>query len=93
MSNPKHSDPSTDSAVEDIILTLQKSFSRVSARSATVANKSSKNALSLISGPVSFTVSMKVRSEKDKLIQSKEGDIDLNFSGTINQDVRIRPEE
>ncbi|MCF8039202.1 MAG: hypothetical protein K9K79_07785 [Desulfohalobiaceae bacterium] len=75
--------------LDDVLVALQKSFSRVSSRSADV---SSEQARAMVSGQVHFDISLKVNLEGDYLHPDTRGDIDLNLSGDIETDIRMEEE-
>jgi hypothetical protein len=71
--------------LDDVIVGLQKSFSRVSARSASV---DPQNARALVTGQIAFEMTLKADPEDDKLYPKADGKIELKLSGTIDSDVR-----
>jgi hypothetical protein len=71
--------------LDDVIVGLQKSFSRVSARSASV---DPQNARALVTGQITFEMSLKADPIEDKLYPKADGNIELKLSGTIDSDVR-----
>src|SRR5688572_4927763 len=73
--------------LDEVLTALQKSFSRVSAAAATVPES---DALSLISGPISFSMSIKVQPNGDRLIAKPDGEVALSLSGAIHQDIRVK---
>lgn len=77
--------PPEGPSLDDVVIALQKSFSRVSARSADVPPE---NARAMVLGQVSFDLSLRVNSADDKLRLDPQGAIDLKVSGTLNMDVR-----
>jgi hypothetical protein len=72
--------------LDDAIVALQKSFSRVSAKSAEVPFE---NARAMVTGTVNFDMTLKVQPEKDYLNLDANGAIDLRLSGTIDTDIRV----
>ncbi|WP_019617198.1 hypothetical protein [Psychromonas ossibalaenae] len=87
MSN-KHTSKSTksdDISLDDLLVNLQKSLSRVSARSGDVPDDQSR---SLIYGDVDFSIELKVDGEQDKLQVRKDGAVKLSISGKISIDIR-----
>jgi hypothetical protein len=76
-----------DNSLDNILTALQKSFSRVSAGAAIVPGT---DARSLITGPVNFTMTVKVHPQGDRLLYKPDGEIALNLSGVIHQDLRVR---
>ena len=79
--------------LDDVMIALQKTFSRVSASSANVPEEDSR---ALITGSVAFELSLKVDlDEKDHLLLNSRGTIDVKLTGTIETDIRddIRDDE
>lgn len=73
--------------LEDILIGLQKSFSRVSASSADVPDT---DARALIVGEVKFEIGLKVsKTADDKLLQEEKGPIELKLAGTLQNDIRV----
>jgi hypothetical protein len=77
--------PESASTLDDVLISLQKSFSRVSARSSEVAPE---NARSLIVGNVNFELTLRLSPDKDTLLHKPEGELQLKLSGVIQQDIR-----
>ncbi len=71
--------------LDDVMVELQKSFSRVSAKS---RNVPSEDARALIVGEVDFEISLPIEPEKERILQKKESPISLTLRGTINTDIR-----
>ena len=84
----KTSKPPT--ALEDVINSLQKSFSRVSRDSAKVAET---DALALIVGQVEFDIQIKLSPNSDRLLVDDNGVINLGLKGVIDTDVREESSE
>jgi hypothetical protein len=81
-SKPSAKQPNLD----DVVIALQKSFSRVSARSASVPPE---NARAMVVGQVKFDMTIRTNLEEgDKLRADPGGAIELKFSGTLDTDVR-----
>lgn len=81
-----------DITLEDVINSLQKSFSRVSSDSEKV---SSSEALALIVGQVEFDIQVKLspgpssdKHKSDRLFVDSNGSIDLGLKGIIDTDIR-----
>jgi hypothetical protein len=77
-------------SLDDVLVALQKSFSRVSSRTADVGPEEAR---AMISGQVAFAISLKVRYEGDYLLPDDKGSLDLNLSGTLETDIRTDEEE
>ncbi|GAB4150389.1 MAG: hypothetical protein Kow00107_00840 [Planctomycetota bacterium] len=71
--------------VEDVVEALQKSFSRVMARTAAVGSDS---ACAKLSGPVHFELDLLIEPQGDRLKVVEEGSVNLKFSGNIDLGVR-----
>ena len=76
--------------LDDALVALQKTFSRVSARSAGLPRT---NALALIAGEVAFDLKLRVNLVKDTLCLDPSGALKLNLNGTIDTDIRIQDED
>ncbi len=72
--------------VEDILESLQKSFSRLSCRSASAIGD---NAAALITGPVGFSIKLRVSPNRDYLQVTPDGSIELSLEGKVDLDVRV----
>lgn len=79
--------PKDGAALDEVLTALQKSLSRVSAGASTVPKE---NALSIITGPVSFSMTLKAHPAGDRLLVKPDGEVDLTVSGVIHQDVRAK---
>lgn len=78
-------------ALEDVLIALQKSFSRVSNSSRDVPPEAAR---ALISGPVSFELSIRLTPTMDRLLHKTDGDLQLKLNGTLRPDIRVRhPDE
>lgn len=93
-------------ALEDVLVALQKTFSRVSASSREVPEE---NARALVTGVVEFEISSSFELgpdpslytkgagrgdfSSDHLIQSANGSITLSLKGQIATDLRVGPDE
>ena len=73
--------------LDDVLIALQ---SRVSAKSAHVKPQ---NARAMVSGQVSFEMSLKVDLEEDYLHPNTKGAIDLKLEGNIDTDIRTVEEK
>lgn len=81
-----NSDPSQkELSLDDLLVNIQKSLSRVSSRSATVPENQAR---SIIYGDVDFSIELKIEGEGDKLFVKKDGSVKLSMSGKISADVR-----
>lgn len=87
MAKDESGDADTTSGVslEQVITSLQKSFSRVSRDAAQVGDD---EALALIVGNVDFEIRTRVTPVGDQLIVDKEGEVDLNLRGVVDTDLR-----
>jgi hypothetical protein len=75
--------------LDEVIIALQKAFSRVSDKSSAVPDSRA-----LVMGPVSFQMKLRVEAEApDQLVHSKTGSIELNLDGKIEPDIRIQEED
>lgn len=72
-------------SLDEVLIALQKSFSRVSAKSREVAPE---NARSMIVGKVDFELTLRVHPEADILRYKADGNMQLKLNGVINQDIR-----
>lgn len=73
-------------ALEDVIVALQKSFSRVSTTSALVPPE---HARALVVGQVGFELTLRVEPENDnRLLYNSVGPMELKLTGQINTDIR-----
>ena len=88
MAQPEESRESKLS-LDDVVIALQKTFSRVSARSAAIP---SEQALALVTGQVDFTLSLKLDPQEDYLQLNPKGSVELNLSGSIDTDIRSEEE-
>ena len=82
--------------LEDVLIALQKSFSRVSyqtERARRKGGKESENALALVTGPVTFTMQFPASPSGDRLAYDTKGELKLSLSGTIQPDIRITASE
>ncbi|MBX3317939.1 MAG: hypothetical protein KF902_13875 [Phycisphaeraceae bacterium] len=84
-------------SLDEILVALQKSFSRLSASSREV---SPENARAMITGTVQFELTAKFTVSKssaagpydppDVLMHRDDGSLDLKLSGTLETDTRVR---
>lgn len=72
--------------LDDAIIALQKTFSRVSAQSAQVP---AGNARALVTGEVEFTLTLNADLEDDYWCIAQTGGQQLNLKGSINTDIRV----
>lgn len=84
--------PSQKVTLEDIVICLQKSFSRVSAISAQIPKEQSR---ARIVGNVNFTIRLNLEpGEDDHLMFDKQGSVELQLIGQIDTDIRpVRMDE
>ncbi len=71
--------------LEDVVESLQKSFSRVMARTGSVP---ASDACAKLSGAVSFELDLLMEPEGDRLRVCENGSMNLKFSGSIDLGVR-----
>lgn len=76
--------------LENVLIALQKTFSRVSASSSLLPPE---DARSLILGDVNFEMAVPLEAGQDKLFYSPAGKVNLKLTGTIQQDVRPVPQD
>lgn len=75
-------------ALDRVVLALQKTFSRVSAETATVE---ASRARALVTGRVAFSLRLSAEMDgEDRLVATPEGSLALELSGSIETDVRVR---
>ncbi len=84
MSEPKKENTPSES-LDDVIITLQKTFSRISEKSAKVPEE---HARALVTGIVNFEISTTVNPDGDRLVVTKSGDIEITLKGQIETDIR-----
>jgi len=87
-----HSFPNDDASpiLDDVLIALQKSLSRISNATAQV---DPEHACALISSDVDFSIELQVDNEQDRLLLNKDGAIKLSMSGKITPDIRSVSEE
>jgi hypothetical protein len=78
----------TDTSLADVLIALQKSFSRVSAKSKDVPPESAR---AMIVGNVEFELSIRLEPAEDNLFRKPDGDLQLTLKGVIQQDIRAVP--
>jgi hypothetical protein len=80
---------SNEVPLEDVMIALQKTFSRVSSESGLVPEGQAR---ALVVGQVQFTLRLRANlALPDHLVQSPDGVMEFTFSGQIDTD--IRPKE
>ncbi|MEE9350968.1 MAG: hypothetical protein V3U78_01810 [Thiotrichaceae bacterium] len=84
MSEPKNENTVSES-LDDVIITLQKTFSRISEKSANVPEEQAR---ALVTGIVNFEISTTVNPEGDRLIVTKSGEVQITLKGQIETDIR-----
>lgn len=89
-SNGSQSKKPDQPSLDDVLVALQKSFSRVSTRTADVDPEMAR---AMISGQVAFNISLKAELEGDYLLPNDKGSLDLNLSGTLETDIRTDEDE
>ncbi|KHT61671.1 hypothetical protein RJ45_21400 [Photobacterium gaetbulicola] len=82
--------PMPDKTLEQVLIALQKSISRVNSMSSKVPPSQAR---ALILGDIDFDISLKCDQDGDKLRISNSGGISLNLKGIINTDMDITHEE
>ena len=81
----------TSITLDDVIVSLQKTFSRVSSRTGKIPEL---DAQATITGTVKFELGIKVNPDSDHALRpDPQGSIDLLLSGDIETDVRYETEE
>ena len=78
-------DDQTLQSLDDLIITLQKTFSRVSEKSAKIPEEQAR---ALVTGIINFEISTTVKPEQDRLMVTKSGEIKLTLKGTLETDIR-----
>ena len=81
----KNVEPVATPYLEDVVESLQKSFSRVMAKTAAVPQT---DACARLSGAVSFELDLLLEPEGDRLRVCENGSMNLKFSGSIDLGVR-----
>ena len=76
---------SNDIALDDLLVNLQKSLSRVSAKTASVPDDQAR---SLIYGDVDFAIELQADGEQDRVIVRKDGAFKLSLNGKMSMDIR-----
>jgi len=80
--------------VEDIVIALQKSFSRVSHQTETSRQQGGEaSALALVTGPVEFTLELPATPAGDRLVYDEKGSLKLTMNGTLHPDIRVESSE
>lgn len=80
--------------LENLIIALQKTFSRVNTATAENLEKRPDGPTARISGDVNFTISTKATPEVgDQLAIEKDGHVELTFQGTIDLDIDEESED
>jgi hypothetical protein len=82
---PPKNQKQVQTTLDDVLVALQKSFSRVSTKSADVPPDQAR---AMVSGQVSFEMSLTVNLEEDYLHPNTKGAIGLKLSGNIDTDIR-----
>lgn len=82
--------PIQDNTLEQVLIALQKSISRVNSIS---NNVPPNQARALILGDIDFDLSLKCDQDGDKLRISNSGGISISLKGIINTDMEIAHEE
>jgi|GEM_PF-2940492 len=80
--------PDKNINLEDVLISLQKSFSRVSQVSRDVPSECSR---ALIFGNVNFELTIRLEPKNDFLVHRTDGDIQLKLNGVILQDIQEVP--
>lgn len=82
------SKPETGTNLEDILVALQKTFSRVSTISSAVPEEQAR---ALLIGRVHFDLALRADvSGSDRLVQSSNGALEIKLAGEIDTDIRPR---
>ena len=78
--------------MQDVIIALQKSFSRANQMTAENQRNNGNNPTSRIVGDVEFSISTKaVPGDGDELLIDKDGHVGITFNGTIDLDMDDEP--
>ncbi|MEM6334457.1 MAG: hypothetical protein AAF823_14065 [Planctomycetota bacterium] len=75
-------------SLDDMLVALQMSFSRVSHRTQAQKDRDQEAALAMITGPVAFNMTLNVRPDGDLLVYDEKGGMQMTVSGTITPDIR-----
>lgn len=95
---PKKEQDKSVPMLEDVLIALQKSFSRLSEQTAVSDKKVPGRPLALMTGDVEFDISMSMQpvatdNDWDSLAYSPSGGgIALRLSGKISTDLRVNPD-
>ena len=73
-------------ALEDILVALQKSFSRLSYRTAQAPEESAR---ALIVGKVNFEIALNAEPDGDQMRYAKAGSMNIKLQGQISTDIRV----
>lgn len=73
--------------LEEVVIALQKTFSRVTQRTKENKDDSVYKTTAMIVGDINFEMTVKVSPEDDCLIFDKIGSIDIKLSGVIDLDI------
>jgi len=76
--------------LDDVLIALQKSLSRVSNLTSKVPESQAR---AMISGSVAFSIELQVNSRNDTLVLNRDGDIKISMSGQITPDIRSVSED
>ena len=84
-------DGAEGATLDQVVIALQKTFSRVSASTARVA---SHRARAIVTGRVGFSMRLEVAMpQADHLVATPGGPIVLELNGTLDTDVRVQATE
>lgn len=72
--------------LEEVLIALQKSFSRVSKSSFDFAKENEGSTVALMVGNIDFEVSLKADIQGDRILYNQHGAMTLNFKGQIDPD-------
>ncbi len=87
----KSTDSKKEATLDEILTALQKSFSRVSAKTSEVPLEAAR---SMITGNIEFEVTLPFAPDGDKLRYKPGGDANAKFTGVVAQDIRaVHPTE
>ncbi|MEM6259539.1 MAG: hypothetical protein AAF711_05560 [Planctomycetota bacterium] len=82
-------DAASKTGLEDIVLALQKSFSRVSRESGSFQSDHPDEAVAFVEGPIKFAITMKLSPDgNDRLTYNEQGGLETTIEGVINPDIR-----
>lgn len=79
--------------LEEVLIALQKSFSRVSKSSFDFAQQNEGSTVALMVGNIDFEIALKADIQGDRILYNQHGAMTLSFKGQIDPDHREDIEE